>query len=104
MKKEVKRTRINCEKLHEKSHEKNNAILCVQLELGVVKADSKFMFQLFLPLIKVFQITFDLLTFHLGVDDNQFVMAHGSTCNDFSTWLLLAPQWVKGVVAHLSQQ
>ncbi len=70
MKKEVERTRINCEKLHEKLHEKNNAILCVQMELGVVKANNKFMFQLFLFLIKVFHITLDLLDFDLGMDND----------------------------------
>ncbi|CAK9267606.1 unnamed protein product [Sphagnum jensenii] len=38
MKKEVERTRINCEKLHAKLREKDNAILCVQMEFGAVKA------------------------------------------------------------------
>jgi len=40
MKIEVERIRINYEKLHEKLHEKDNAILCVQMELGVVKANT----------------------------------------------------------------
>jgi kinesin family protein 15 len=40
MKKEVERTRINCEKLHAKLREKDNAILCVQMEFGAVKAKS----------------------------------------------------------------
>jgi len=83
MKIKVERTRINYEKLHEKLHEKDNGILCVQMELGEVKANNKFMFQLFLFLIKVFHITFNLLAIDLGVDDNQSVMAHGSTRNDF---------------------
>jgi hypothetical protein len=70
MKTKVERTRINYEKLHEKLHEKDNAILWVQMELGVVKANNKFMFQLFLFLMKVLHITFDLLLFDLGVDDD----------------------------------
>ncbi len=49
----------------------------------MVKVSNKFMFQLFLLLIKVLHITFDLLALDLGVDDDQFVVAHGSTCNDF---------------------
>jgi FtsZ-binding cell division protein ZapB len=40
MKKEVEMIRINCEKLHAKLREKNNAILCVQMEFGAVKAKS----------------------------------------------------------------
>jgi len=40
MKIEVERTRISYEKLHEKLHEKDNAILCVQMELGMVKANT----------------------------------------------------------------
>ncbi|CAM6042219.1 unnamed protein product [Sphagnum compactum] len=40
MKKEVERTRINCEELHAKLHEKDNAILRVQMEFGAVKAKS----------------------------------------------------------------
>lgn len=43
MKEKVERTMINCEKLHAKLHEKDNAILCVQMELGAVKANIKFM-------------------------------------------------------------
>ncbi len=83
MKKEVERTRIDCEKLYEKLHEKNNVILCVQMELGVLEANNKFMSQLFLLMIKVLHITFNLLIFDLGVDNNQSIMAHGSTYNDF---------------------
>jgi hypothetical protein len=83
MKMEVEKTRINYEKLHEKLHEKDNAIVCVEMELGVVKANNNFMFQLFLLLIKVLHITFDLLALDLGVDNNEYVVAHGSTCSDF---------------------
>jgi len=70
MKEKVERTMINYEKLHAKLHEKDNAILCVQMELGAVKAHIKFMSQLFLLLIKVLHITFDLLALGLKVDDD----------------------------------
>jgi hypothetical protein len=39
------------------------------MELGMVKANNKFMSQLFLLLIKVLHITFNLLAIDLGVDN-----------------------------------